>query len=181
VRTTPARERFGKGRRNGCTSGLSQRTRVDREQRRPRLDEHYAEAPVPRAYLPRSLGAYFGQTDTHFVKSIASIDRSIADWDAITPTLDGRVCYLAFDSDGFTKDSEGLALRRLANFLARRGALVFIVHLPDADDGSKQGRDDFVAAHGREALLDLVDDAEPWGSIGMVRRLQARSASCARS
>jgi Domain of unknown function (DUF3854) len=61
----------------------------------------------------------------------------IADWKAITPTLDGRVCYLAFDSDGFTKDSVALALRRLANFLARRGALVFIVHLTDADDGSK--------------------------------------------
>jgi Domain of unknown function (DUF3854) len=97
----------------------------------------------------------------------------IADWDAITPTLDGRVCYLAFDSDGFTKDSVALALRRLANFLARRGALVFIVHLPDADDGSKQGLDDYVAAHGREAFLDLVDQAEPWGSIGMVKRLQA--------
>jgi hypothetical protein len=35
------------------------------------------------------------------------------------------------------------------------------------------GLDDFVAARGREAFLDLVDEAEPWGSIGMVKRLQA--------
>ena len=64
-------------------------------------------------------------------------------------------------------------MRRLANFLARHGALVFIVKLPDAEDGSKQGADDYVARYGAEAFAQLVEDAEPWGSIGMVKHLQA--------
>jgi hypothetical protein len=99
----------------------------------------------------------------------------IPDWDPIVPTLDGRVCYLAFDSDAFSQDkpSVGLAMRRLANFLSRHGALVYIVQLPDAADGAKQGLDDFVASQGAEAFAQLVEDAEPWGSRGVVRKLQA--------
>lgn len=97
----------------------------------------------------------------------------IADWEPIKPTLDGRICYVAFDSDAWTKPGVALALRRLANFLARAGALVFIVRLPDAADGSKQGLDDLVAHAGADAFQMLVDAAEPWGSVAMVRKLEA--------
>ncbi len=100
----------------------------------------------------------------------------LPDWDAIP--LDGRICLLTFDSDAWRQDkpSVGLALRRLANFLAGRGAIVYIVVLPDAADGSKQGLDDYVVAHGAEAFGELVAAAEPepHGSQGMLRRLQAR-------
>jgi hypothetical protein len=98
----------------------------------------------------------------------------LPDWETITPTLDGRIVYLTYDSDAFSKDAVGLALRRLANWLARQGALVYIVHLPNEPDGSKNGLDDYVARYGAEAFADLVADAEPWGSIGMVRKLRAR-------
>jgi hypothetical protein len=100
--------------------------------------------------------------------------RPLPDWDQVVATLDGRLCYLAFDSDSFSKASVGLALRRLANFLTSHGALVYIVHLPDAPDGSKQGLDDFVAQCGSDAFVQLVAEAEPHGSIGMVRHLQGR-------
>jgi Domain of unknown function (DUF3854) len=98
----------------------------------------------------------------------------LPDWDRILPTLDGRICYLAFDSDAFTKPSVGLALRRLANFLGRHGALVYIVQLPDAPSGAKLGLDDFVVLYGAEAFAQCLTDAEPHGSVGMVRHLQQR-------
>jgi hypothetical protein len=98
--------------------------------------------------------------------------KALPDWGCIP--LDGRLVYLCFDSDSFTKPSVGLALRRLANFLTGRGALVYIVKIPDAPDSWKQGVDDYIARYGAEAFAQLVADAEPHGSAGMVRKLQAR-------
>lgn len=86
----------------------------------------------------------------------------LEDWEHIP--LDGRYVYLGFDSDAWSpsKPSVGLAMRRLANFLSRRGAIVFVVKLPDAEDGSKQGVDDYIARRGAEAFRQLVERAQPW-------------------
>lgn len=47
--------------------------------------------------------------------------------------------------------------------------------MPAAADGSKQGVDDLVASRGSAAAFEeLVKDAEPWGSRGMVHKLQVR-------
>lgn len=97
----------------------------------------------------------------------------IADWEPLKPTLPGREVYLIFDSDAFTKESVGLALRRLISFLERHDALVYVVHLPDSEDGAKLGADDFVARHGADALADLVDRAEPEGREAMRREIRA--------
>lgn len=97
----------------------------------------------------------------------------LGDWEVIKPTLNGRICYLAYDSDAWRNPNVARELRRLASWLAKHGALVFIIHLSDEPGGEKNGLDDFVARHGGEAFTRLVDQAEPWGSAGMVRKLQA--------
>jgi hypothetical protein len=83
------------------------------------------------------------------------------DWQLIIPSLRGRVVYICFDSDAVEKDSVMLAEQRLAEFLEEHGARVYIVRLPSEPDGSKNGLDDFIVRHGREAFEDLVRDARP--------------------
>ncbi|MES2360135.1 MAG: DUF3854 domain-containing protein [Gemmatimonadota bacterium] len=97
---------------------------------------------------------------------------ALTDWQHIP--LDGRLTYLEFDSDAWRNAHVALALRRLANWLTRQGALVYIVHLPDEPDGSKNGADDYTARYGDQAHEQLMIDAESWGSMGMVRQLEAR-------
>ena len=73
--------------------------------------------------------------------------------------LNGRIVYLVFDSDVMTKRTVYGALRRLAGFLAYRGALVRPVYLPGGPDGAKVGLDDFFAAgHTRDEVLALAED-----------------------
>jgi len=69
--------------------------------------------------------------------------------------LDGRRVFVAYDSDVMTKPEVQGALGRLVNFLEGRGADVWVIYLPDAPDGSRQGVDDYLAAGGsvRELLL----------------------------
>jgi hypothetical protein len=58
--------------------------------------------------------------------------------------LNGRVVYICFDSDlkhNATIRKQAIELR---NFLESKGARVFFVVIPDADNGEKQGPDDFI-------------------------------------
>lgn len=103
---------------------------------------------------------------------------ALPDWEPILSTLDGRLCYLAFDSDASRNAKVALALRRLASFLSKHGACVYIVHLPDEPDGSKNGLDDFVARYGAEAFKTLLLDAEPWGSAATVKKLTQELRHC---
>lgn len=73
----------------------------------------------------------------------------------------GRGVYICYDSDAATNRDVRLAERRLCAELTRRGADVHIARLPAADDGSKVGLDDFLVAHGREALIELLENALP--------------------
>ena len=67
---------------------------------------------------------------------------ALPDWDSIA--LNGRVIYLVFDSDIMQKRPVYEALRRLRDFLDRRGAKVSIINLP-SQGGEKAGVDDYLA------------------------------------
>jgi hypothetical protein len=79
----------------------------------------------------------------------------LADWESVA--LNGRLVFIAFDSDVVTKPSVRRALERLAEFLRSRGAKVQIVVLPPGPDGAKVGLDDYLAAgHSVAELTSLV-------------------------
>jgi putative DNA primase/helicase len=88
---------------------------------------------------------------------------------ALCPDLDrivwqSRETFIAFDSDADANESVELASRKLAAALADRGAKVRIVRIPSADDGGKQGVDDFLVAKGPgefEKLLKAAHEPEP--------------------
>ena len=74
-----------------------------------------------------------------------------------------RKVYIAFDFDAKSKTVKRVnsAVRRLSDALSREGAEVLVVRLPSGEDGGKQGADDFLVAHGKEAFDKLLDDARP--------------------
>ena len=74
---------------------------------------------------------------------------------------EGRSVWIVFDSDAATNPHIGHAQRALATLLVERGAEVRIVDLPSADDGSKQGLDDFVVRNGADSLEALLEQAPP--------------------
>lgn len=75
----------------------------------------------------------------------------------------GRIVYIVFDYDVKPKAKRNVDIqrRKLAKALRALGATVYSVVLPPGPDGGKQGCDDFLVAHGAEALLKLVEQAEP--------------------
>ncbi len=83
--------------------------------------------------------------------------------------LEGREVFVAFDSDCMSKAGVQDALAALVAALKERGALVKVVYLPDAADGSKQGVDDYLAAGGtiREMFM-LAREFDP-ADVGRVR------------
>lgn len=79
----------------------------------------------------------------------------LAQWDAL-PLIDRRV-VVCFDSDAASNKGVAAARRQLALFLAAKGASVRYAVLPDAEDGAKQGIDDYLGAAGRLDDIELVD------------------------
>jgi putative DNA primase/helicase len=78
--------------------------------------------------------------------------------------MTGRIVYVIFDYDPKPETRRYVygALRQLAAALRKAGAKeVYDVKLPPGPDGVKQGIDDFLVAHGDEALLALVEQAGP--------------------
>jgi hypothetical protein len=72
---------------------------------------------------------------------------------------DGRHVVIVYDSDAATNLNVVRAQRQLAQVLVARGALPSVASLPAAKDGSKQGLDDFLLAHGPTALEAILRDA----------------------
>lgn len=70
-----------------------------------------------------------------------------------------RCVFIAFDSDATQKPEVQLAEDRLAEALTKAGASVKIACIPPGPDGAKVGLDDFLLAHGPEALHRLIDGA----------------------
>jgi hypothetical protein len=79
--------------------------------------------------------------------------RPLTDWDDIP--LDGRQVRLCFDSD-LAKPQVATELRKLAEFLAGRGAQVLIEVLPHGLDGARLGIDDLIYRHGPGAFQEVV-------------------------
>ena len=73
--------------------------------------------------------------------------KPLPDWDAIE--LKGRAVSIYFDSDLKSNPNVYKQASKLARYLKSRGALVTIVSIPPAQDGSKQGIDDYIFAGGR--------------------------------
>lgn len=74
----------------------------------------------------------------------------------------GRTIYSVFDNDLLTNPNVQLALDKLGRLIATEGAIVKVVILPE---GAAKGLDDFLAAHGKAALDELIENAmtiEEW-------------------
>ena len=74
----------------------------------------------------------------------------------------GRTIYSVFDNDLLTNPNVQLALDKLGRLIAVEGAIVRVIILPE---GAAKGLDDFLAAHGKEALDKLIENAmtiEEW-------------------
>ena len=82
---------------------------------------------------------------------------ALADWNGIA--LEGRRIILAFDSDYMSNVNVWNALKSLSDFLRSKKADVHFAHLPDEQD-DKTGLDDYIAAHGQQAIEELVIDRE---------------------
>lgn len=94
---------------------------------------------------------------------------------AVLPELEaiewkGRTAAVVFDSDAASNDKVMAAENALARALSNLGAAVRIVRLPPAGE-AKVGLDDYLVAHGPEALAKLVDQAQPWLSAEMLHKL----------
>jgi hypothetical protein len=70
-----------------------------------------------------------------------------------------RTVTILFDSDGHDNRNVRLAAFRLARELSQRGATVFLLFIPPSLTWEKQGVDDFLVAHGPQALETLLKTA----------------------
>jgi len=73
----------------------------------------------------------------------------------------GKDVRILFDAGRATNEKVAAAERRLASALERAGANVRLCGLPLTSEGADQGPDDFLAAHGAEALYEIVRSATP--------------------
>ena len=71
--------------------------------------------------------------------------------------LRGRTVYIAFDSDWRRNRQVLASLRRLAAILRSRGAVVYVISLPEPQLGTKVGLDDYFVAGGNP--IDLLKHA----------------------
>ena len=72
-----------------------------------------------------------------------------------------RAVYVVYDSDYRTNPQVCAALLELSRELVERGALPFVVSLPELGTTKKTGLDDFLVAEKPGALKDLLEQAEP--------------------
>ncbi len=83
--------------------------------------------------------------------------------------LEGREVFVAFDSDCMTKAGVQEALTALVAALKDRGAVVKVIYLPDAEDGTKQGVDDYLASVGTtKEMFVLAREFDP-ADVGRIR------------
>jgi hypothetical protein len=80
--------------------------------------------------------------------------------DMLDIPVDGRGAYICFDSDVFRNPDVHDAQRRFEEHLTGRGAKVQVAYLPDQEDGSKMGADDFLA--GGKTYAELMALMRPY-------------------
>jgi hypothetical protein len=72
--------------------------------------------------------------------------------------LNERQLVICFDSDAFQNPGVHRATERLGRVLEHRGAELSFVYLPSAEDGSKQGVDDYLGVgHSKDELMRLIE------------------------
>lgn len=81
--------------------------------------------------------------------------------DLLRIRLRGRTVYVCFDSDRVRLLDVARAEDRLCGLVAREGAIVRVVRIPQPDQG-KLGADDFLASNGAAAFAQLVAEARHW-------------------
>jgi hypothetical protein len=89
-------------------------------------------------------------------------DLAVIDWKDRDVYLD-----LDYDAKSKTRLDVNDAKYKLARALKKQGAVVLSVDLPPGANGSKQGVDDFLVAHGKDAFLSLVEEATEIGDDGL--------------
>ena len=80
---------------------------------------------------------------------------TLEDWFGVA--LNDRRIVICFDSDAFEKPEIHRNTQTLGRWLESRGAKLSFVYLPHAEDGSKQGVDDYLARHFRDELLARIE------------------------
>jgi hypothetical protein len=107
--------------------------------------EKKVDAGVSRGLLMVGFsGVWNGQKDKEL----------IPDWSLLP--LEGERYSITFDSDIASNPNVQMAADRQARLLREQGAEVYIILLPPAPDGSKQGLDDFLANGGTAKQLELL-------------------------
>ena len=109
-----------------------------------------ADSLISHGYLAINLNGVWGWRGTG---SATQGKTALPDFEDIA--LNGRKCYLLFDSDVMVKDSVKEALRRLRSYLLSKDAQVIPVILPHTDT-SKTGVDDYFASGKTAAELNAL-------------------------
>jgi hypothetical protein len=83
----------------------------------------------------------------------------------ILPTLkeikwDNRKVVVIYDSDAATNANVVRAQKKLAEMLTALGAVPQIASLPGGPEGEKLGLDDYIVKYGKDALLEILQEAE---------------------
>lgn len=84
-----------------------------------------------------------------------------------------RTVYICFDSDYMSKPNICAAINALCDELQERGALIRLLTLPDGEDDSKIGLDDFLVNENESAekLRELIKHSEPLGMTSALWRM----------
>lgn len=91
---------------------------------------------------------------------------------------EGREVYICFDSDAADNPKVTAAEARLVEELqTKRGARCRLMRIPPGSDGAKVGIDDYLVAHGADAVLRLVADAQDLYALDA--KVIALNRSCA--
>jgi hypothetical protein len=99
-----------------------------------------------------AVGGVFNFSDEGFLHpDIAAVARGCSD------------IYIVFDSDAATKPQIQVAEWRLAGQLVQLGTKVHVTRIP-ANGAEKVGADDFLVAHGVDALSELILSTAPLGA-----------------
>lgn len=74
-----------------------------------------------------------------------------------------RPVWICYDSDYASNPNVCAAINRIAEELDERGALVYVLLLPDLVEGGKTGLDDYFLQEGPDEFEKLLDESEPLG------------------
>ncbi len=135
-----------------------------------------ADALVGRGVCAISIGGVYGFRGRNEYGGLAAL----TDWEYVP--VNGRDVYVALDSDVARNPKVREALIRLRRLLEKRGATVWIVYLPEGQDGEKVGVDDFLSSGGtisdlRALATTKLDDADDAPGLGGRNGVTATSSA----